>query len=641
MTATRVLVMEDERILALHMRQQLSKLGYDVVAMASSGARALEKIVELRPDVALMDIHVEGDMDGIETASRIPPELAVPVIYITAYSEESTLERARATRPYGYIIKPFSERELHATIQMALERRRSEQAMRISEDRFRSIFAAIGDGVFLVDATTGCLLDVNEAGYGMFGFEPGELLGRQVEALSSGEPPYTQREARHWHARAAEAETPLRFEWHCRAKDGRLFWADVSIRAVRIGGERMVLAIVRDLTERHVLEARLGQAQRMEALGQLTGGMAHDFNNVLGVVVGNLDLLRRLVADQAMAAELCDEALDGATRCGELIRRLLAFARRQPLHPQPVDVTALVSDIARLLARTLGEDVRLVLNLAPVLPPVLVDPSQLEAALVNLANNARDAMPRGGTLEVITRATRLDDSYAKLHADVVPGEYVMIEVSDSGVGIAPAIIGRIFDPFFTTKGPDGGSGLGLSMTYGFVKQSAGHIAVYSEPGLGTAFRLYFPRASEDAGPSGAPALAAPVAGGSETILLVEDNTQLRRATQRLLDELGYRVVTADDAGAAMAVLNGEDPVDLLFSDVVMPGPMNGVELARAGSALRPGLRVLLTSGFSSARAPEDRAAEALLPRLDKPYRRDQLAAAVRAALDDGPVSLPE
>ena len=394
-----------------------------------------------------------------------------------------------------------------------------------------------------------------------------------------------------------------------------------------------IVGTAQDVTERRQIERALAQSQKMDAIGQLTSGMAHDFNNMIGVIIGNLDLLKPVVGADALASELCAEARDGAIRCADLIRRLLAFARRQPLRPAQTDVNALVSELSRLLGRTLGEHVMLTLDLDAALWPVKVDASQLEAALVNLATNARDAMPKGGQLTIATRNATLDAGYAAQHADVSAGDYAVIEVSDTGTGIAPEIVGRIFEPFFTTKASGQGTGLGLSMAFGFVKQSGGHLSVYSEPGLSTTFRIYLPRG--DGGETATADRPDPgaVVGGHETILVVEDNAQLRRTAERQLTEMGYTVRESDSAAPALAILSGGEKVDLLFTDIVMPGTMDGLELANQASRLRPGLRVLLTSGFPGGHGADQRLADSPFRLLGKPYSFWELGQAVRMVLD--------
>ena len=423
----------------------------------------------------------------------------------------------------------------------------------------------------------------------------------------------------------------------------RILHPDGQLRVVRVEGRpvvdpdgviRRITGTMQDITERRQIEQQLVHVQKMDALGNLTGGMAHDFNNMLGIIMVNLELLQGRVTSDPTSAELCLEALNGADRCADLIRRLLAFARRQSLHPKQTDVNDLVYDITHLLRRTLGEDIQLSLGLSPELWPVKVDAVQLESALVNLATNARDAMPKGGRLDFNTRNTRLDASYTSLYPDVAAGEYVLIEISDTGTGIPPDIIGRIFEPFFTTKGIAKGSGLGLSMAFGFVKQSGGHLSVYSEPGLGTTFRLYLPRGADNRMPHLAGPPIKEVVGGHEIVLIVEDHPLLRRAASRQLTELGYHVREAENADAALVILSSQGQLDLLFTDVVMPGTMDGLDLAIAAQKQRPDLKVLVTTGFAGMRDGEPRMAGSSFSVLDKPYNRAQLARAVRTLLGD-------
>jgi signal transduction histidine kinase/ActR/RegA family two-component response regulator len=433
--------------------------------------------------------------------------------------------------------------------------------------------------------------------------------------------------------RARRGREMRNFECRYMHKDGRV--VPLAWMGVWSEPEEQHFFIGRDISDRKAAEEQLRHAQRMDAIGQLTGGMAHDFNNLLGVIVGNLDLLRLNDGLSADDRELVDEASNAAMMGADLIRRLLAFARRQPLQPEKIAVNRLVGDVVGLLNRTLGENIPISLNLDDAVWDVLVDPAQLEASLVNLATNARDAMPQGGRLIITTGNRRLDAEYAATHAELAPGDYVMVEVSDSGGGIPPEVMARIFEPFFTTKEPGKGTGLGLSMVFGFVKQSGGHINVYSEVGVGTTFRLYLPRDPADLPAAAEAQAAAPAGGGDETILLVEDNEAVRRIVKRQLDSLGYRVAEASTAAEALERLADED-ITLLFSDIVMPGGMSGIELAHAARARWPGLRVLLTSGFPEARLSGTGYPVDGVRLLSKPYGRDQLARTLREALDRAP-----
>ena len=501
-----------------------------------------------------------------------------------------------------------------------------------SESRYRAIFETAVDAIIVSDQH-GIIREFSRAAETMTGYQAAELVGQNMRVLL---PPAMRQEPERNTARYLWTVRELEV---CR-KDGSVFPAHLSIAEWWAGGHRHFTGILRDLSalhreqaERTKLEAQLYQAQKMEAIGNLTGGMAHDFNNMLGVVIGNLDLLRDLKGGDSDVDELTREALEAAFRGADLTRRLLAFARQQPLRPQRVDVNELVSGIARLLRRTLGEDIEISLNLAAELGSVVVDPAQLEASLTNLATNARDAMPEGGRLVIVTGNRTLDSDYAAQHTEVVPGDYVMLEVCDTGCGMTPEVIHRIFEPFFTTKARDKGTGLGLSMVFGFIKQSGGHIGVYSEPGIGTTFRLFLPRTTHEA-PAVADSNVIPLAhGNGETVLVVEDNQALRHVVTRQLGELGYRVLAAENAAAGLELLDRQS-IDLLLTDIVMPGGINGRELARRASLRWPGIKIVFTSGFSEARLNDDAGPlTACTPLLSKPYRKEDLANAAREALD--------
>jgi nitrogen-specific signal transduction histidine kinase len=393
------------------------------------------------------------------------------------------------------------------------------------------------------------------------------------------------------------------------------------------------LGVVEDITERKAVEDQLRQAQKMEAVGNLTGGVAHDFNNLLTVIMGNLDLLQEEVAGNRSVEQRIEAILQASERGADLTRHMLAFSRRQPLQAKAIDVNALIARATRLLGRTLGENVSVEVCTAADLPAALVDASQLETALLNVAINARDAMPDGGTLTISTRVAELDEDYAARHPGVVAGAYLGIDIADSGTGIPPDVLEHIFEPFYTTKPVGQGTGLGLSMVYGFVKQSGGHINAYSEPGLGTVFKLFLPLA-EPAAPTGEAESSAPPATlpqGHEVILVVEDNPDLRAAVVLQLRDLGYQVREADNAHAALQILDAPDRIDLLFTDMIMPGGINGKELATKARARRGDLKVLFTSGFpgtSSSLGAQLDAGDVL---LGKPYRKHDLANAIREA----------
>jgi signal transduction histidine kinase len=392
-------------------------------------------------------------------------------------------------------------------------------------------------------------------------------------------------------------------------------------------------ALQRQEAEREAAEAQVRQLQKMESVGQLTGGIAHDFNNMLAVVIGSLEMARRRIGDPAQLGVYIDRAEDGAKRAAQLTSRLLTFSRRQSLAPRILDANKLIAGMSDLLRRSLGETVEFETLLAAGLWPTFADFGQVENAILNLALNARDAMPTGGRLTIKTANHGLE-AHARSHADMQPGQYVLISVTDTGTGMAPQVVERAFDPFFTTKEEGKGTGLGLSQVYGFAKQSGGHVAIYSQTSRGTTIRLYLPRHDDgerslDSAPV---AVSAASAVGNEIILVVEDKTEVRIMSADSLRELGYTVLQAEDANQALSVLAVQPKVDLLFTDVVMPG-IDGRQLAVKAKDLRPGLKILYTTGFAPNAITQGGNFELPLAFLPKPYTISELSRKVREVLD--------
>jgi signal transduction histidine kinase len=399
---------------------------------------------------------------------------------------------------------------------------------------------------------------------------------------------------------------------------------------------RKAEAMVQRFQEMEATEAQVRQSQKMEAIGQLTGGVAHDFNNILTVITGSIEILSDGVKDQPLLAQVTAMIGAAATRGADLTRHLLAFARQQPLQPRSTDINALIVDAARLLRPTLGAQIEIEAMLADDAAPALIDPSQLSTAILNLALNARDAMPNGGKLMLETRNVELDTEYARLHSDARPGSYVMIAVSDTGQGIPGTLLDKVFEPFFTTKGLGKGSGLGLSMVYGFVKQSNGHIRIDSEEGHGTAVKLYLPPAGYAPEEDMDVPLTGPGIADYEhcdrTILIVDDDAMVRDYVVAQIQRLGYRTLSAGNAAEALAIIDGPDEIDLLFTDVIMPGGMNGRQLATEAQSRRPGLKVLFTSGYTENAIVHHGRLDAGVQLLAKPYLSSELARGIRMAL---------
>jgi len=518
-----------------------------------------------------------------------------------------------------------------AVAQDVTERRQVEEALREREARLSSIIATAPDAIITIDGR-GTIQSFSIAAEKMFGYEAGEVIGRNIKMLMPN--PYRDRHdgflARYRRTGEKRIIGTGR-EVEAQKKDGSVFPMELAVGEVKVGGTRIFTGFIRDLSARARMEAELRQAQKMEAVGQLTGGVAHDFNNLLTVIMGNLEMLGDRVVSAA-ERELVGEAQEAAELGAQLAGRLLAFGRRQALSPKPIQLSALVKDMVVLLYRSLGETVRIETRLAQDLPLTLADPGQVENALLNLAINARDAMPQGGLLTIETATVELgveDAVYTEIH----PGRYVMLAVIDTGIGMPPEVAERAFEPFFTTKQAGLGSGLGLSMVYGFVRQSGGAVRLESAPGRGTTVRMFLPVAPDEI-----PATderggeTSQSVGGGETILVVEDDARVRRVSVRHLEALGYKVIAVEDGPAALALLDAGTPVDLLFTDVVMPGGMSGLDLAHEARARRPELPILVTSGYTDPGTAERGLPSGRTGWLAKPYQTGALEASLRELL---------
>ncbi|MFB9267840.1 PAS domain S-box protein [Bradyrhizobium erythrophlei] len=525
-------------------------------------------------------------------------------------------------------------------------RKLAHQALVESELMAQTIVKTALDAFVQTDEN-GCVLDWSPQAEAMSGWTKSETVGCRVVDLVFPEPlrvAHRERIGRFLQDVAGGA-MGMRYESAALHRDGHEFFVEVSLTALRRGDGFIINAFVRDITQRRLAEEQLLQAQKMESVGQLTGGIAHDFNNMLTVITGTIETLAEGVKDTPHLASIAKLISDAADRGAQLTASLLAFARKQPLRPAETDVNGLIREIVRLLSQTLGSQIEIRTELGRDAWLALVDRSQLSAALVNLAINARDAMPEGGTLTFATRNVQLGIPDAVARGVERAGDHLVIDVGDTGTGISPSHLERIFDPFFSTKEVGQGTGLGLSMVFGFVKQSGGGIEVNSEIGQGTTFRIYLPKA-DSAGPYLPAQDDLPIRGGHETILCVEDDARIRDYVTNQLERLGYKVLVAANADEALTIANRGTAFDLLFTDIVMPGSMNGRQLAETLMAGRPTLRVLFTSGYSGGALPLPGRTGHGIPLLTKPYRPSELARMLRRCLDvavdlDGdPVPLP-
>ncbi|MDQ7248650.1 hybrid sensor histidine kinase/response regulator [Dongia sedimenti] len=510
------------------------------------------------------------------------------------------------------------------------QRRETEAELRKSREQFRHLFLSNPLPMWIYDRDTLRFLEVNDAAVENYGYSREEFLAMTLTDIRP--PEEVDRLMGVLRKDAAPYEQSS--NWRHRRKNGDIISVDVFTHQIAIEGHNARLAVVQDVTQRNHAEEQLRQAQKMEAIGQLTGGIAHDFNNLLAIIQGNIELVQERVKGDPKLAEMIDYALRASERGASLTKRLLAYSRQQPLAPKPVDIAVLIAGMTDLLRRALGETIEVRTHMAPGLWQTRIDPNELEHAMLNLAVNARDAMPNGGALSIEAENTHLDAAYAEHNIEVKPGPYVMIAITDTGSGMSKEVIERVFEPFFTTKPVGQGSGLGLSMVYGFVKQSGGHIKLYSEAGHGTTIKLYLPRILEhqEAEPAAGDAAFAAAGPRKEVVLVVEDDPDVRKLVLGMVESLGYRTIAAIDGPDALDALARAGKVDLLFTDVVLPRGMNGAALAKAAQAQQADLKVLYMSGYTRNAILHNGALDEGVQLLTKPFRKADLAAKLHEVL---------
>jgi PAS domain S-box-containing protein len=571
--------------------------------------------------------------ERIVTALAAQAAVAIDNARLYQTSQREIAARTRAEQELQQLNQSLEERANQRARELAASLTRLED----TERRFRLLVESVTDyAIYMLDPD-GHVINWNQGAARAKGYAPHEIIGRHFSTFYTPEDQAAELPQR---ALRAARETG-KFEaegWRVR-KDGSRFWASAILNAIKgPDGEILGFAkVTRDLTERRAAEERARQAQKMEGIGQLTGGVAHDFNNLLTIIIGNLEALQRNIRRPDLNIDRLERsvanAMRGARRAESLTQRLLAFSRQQPLDPKPIDLGRLVTGMSELLRRTLGEQITIETVLSGNVWRALADPNQLELAILNLAVNARDAMPAGGKLTLETANVHLDENYAAIQAEVVPGQYVLLAVTDNGSGMTAEVKAKAFDPFFTTKDIGHGTGLGLSQVYGFIKQSRGHVKIYSEIGEGTTIKLYLPRA-HGVSPEADDDVAQPVAGSKdETILVVEDDPDVRAYSCDTLAELGYTVVAAENGAAGLRLLAATPNVHILFSDIGLPGGMNGRQLSEEARKLRPDLKVLFTTGYARNAIVHDGRLDPGVELITKPFSQATLAEKLRNILD--------
>ncbi|PYO92200.1 MAG: hybrid sensor histidine kinase/response regulator [Gemmatimonadetes bacterium] len=633
MEQVRVLMVEDNDNDAVLINRELARLtpppAVQHVRTKPAFATALEGFA---PHAILSDHNIPGfgGWEALEIAQRARPD--VPFILVTGSLDEETAVRYLKGGAADYILKDRLVR-LGPALLEALERARQREALREQERLLRQIIDANPSLIFVKD-WNGRFVLVNQATAHVYGTTVDALVGK-----TDGDFNRNTEEVAHFlrddRDVMSSGQSKIIAEEPVTNPAGETRWFQTIKVPLRspAEGTATLLGVATEITERKRLEEQLLQSQKMEAVGQLAGGVAHDFNNILTAIVGYTDLLAAELASNVRQLEDLEEIRKAARRAAALTRQLLAFSRKQVLEPRIIDVNAVVLNLDKMLRSLISENIELKTDLADNLGAARADPNQIEQVIMNLAINARDAMPDGGTVTIETGNVTLDDAYAGQHVSVIPGEYVMLAVSDTGCGMDAKTQSRIFEPFFTTKPAGRGTGLGLSTVYGIVKQTGGNIWLYSEPGKGTTFKVYLPAIAALPEDIGKVAPAEAPRRGAGTVLVVEDDEQLRRLTHRALDAQGYTVLVADRGGTALDIARRhKGEIDLLLTDVIMPDT-NGRKLAETIRAARPGMRVLYMSGYPDGAIASHGMLEPGVAYLAKPFTTEAITRRVREVLE--------
>ncbi|HEY6643196.1 response regulator [Povalibacter sp.] len=657
--AATILVVDDEAKNRYALVQVLADLEENVVEVAS-GEDALRFLLREECAVILLDANMPG-LDGYTTAELIrrrDRSRHIPIIFVSAIDrDDKHVRHAYALGAVDYVFKPVDPLILRSKVSVLVElfkknaeahraarlehllleenfrirqeKLEAERQLRQSEEQQALILRSLPIAVYSSE------LDSNLAGprfvgdgiAGLTGFPRVQFIDQPDLWASRIHPDDIARVMAEAGSLQAKGAMSTEYRWRCADDTERVFLDQAVVVAGEPGSNRTIFGVCLDVTDRRQVEQQLFQSQKMEAVGQLTGGIAHDFNNMLTVVIGNLDALTRSLKGTGRNFDRVQMALIGSLSCAELTQRMLAFARRQPLQPRPLNLGQVSRNITKLLGRTLGERIRMDVAVADGLWLVMADPAQIESSLINLAVNARDAMTEGGALKIEARNVHFD----RPDEEIPRGDFVVLSVTDTGSGMTGAVLSRAIEPFFTTKKMGHGTGLGLSMVYGFMRQSGGHMRIDSSPGRGTSVRLYLPRVIADMHVEAAASLdeeSDDYSGLERTVLLVEDDAGVRAVTASLLRERQFSVIEADSGVRALEIIDREPAIDLLFTDVVMPGGMDGFQLGRLARERRANLPVLYATGYAASFSASEQHADVLA----KPYREKDLVAKLRTLL---------
>ncbi len=642
----KVLVAEDDRTSRYLLESFLMKWGFEVV-VANDGSEAWRELrLTDAPRIAILDWMMPG-MEGVEICRKIREHAAESytyVILITAKGQKEDVLQGLEAGADDYLTKPFDPSQLRARLRAGTrileanetlraeiaERKRAEQALMQSEEHYRLLFEASPHPMWLYDSETRAFLAVNDAAVEHYGHSRQEFLAMRVDEIRAPDRPSGILDAI---GRIPAAESLQPQKCRHRKKDGTIIDVEIRSHPILLAGKSAELVLADDVTDRKMLEEQFRQAQKMEAVGRLAGGVAHDFNNLLTVINGYSQITLDHLGSTDPLREKIAEIKKAGDRAAGLIRQLLAFSRQQVLAPRVLDLNAVVVGLEKMLRRLIGEDIELVTQAAPALGRVKADAGQIEQVIMNLVVNARDAMSKGGKLVLKTANSELDEDFARQHPPTLPGRYVMLAVSDTGCGMNAETRARIFEPFFTTKEPGKGTGLGLSTVYGIVKQSGGYVWVDSELGQGATFKVYLPRVEESVELTQQAKTGAPLPKGSETVLIVEDDASVRLLARQVLESNGYTVFEASQGEEALLFCKQHNgPINLLLTDAVMP-QLSGPELAKQLVPLRPQMKMLFMSAYMDKATVQHDVLDAGMAFLQKPFTPDTLVRKVREVLD--------
>ena len=638
MNKTHILIVEDEGIVAKDLQAILRRLGYHVPVTIGTGDLAIQTALQNQPDLILMDIQLRGALDGVQTATAITSQQDVPIVYLTANSDEATLQRAKATGPFGFLVKPFEERAIQAGIEMALYKHQTEKRTREREQWLATTLGSIADAVITTDAE-GRITFLNAAAEELSGWARIEATGHPYAEVFHVLDETTRSIPADRVAKALSEGATGSFSNHTLLirRDASEVQIEHSVAPIRQGVHEQVdgcVIVFSDVSDRKHLEEQLRQVQKMDAIGKLAGGIAHDFNNAITAIIGYAEMILMEVPESNPLHNSAKQIVRAAEHSARLTHQLLAFSRKQVLQPCCLDLKRELDGVEGMVRRLIGENISLTCKVADDLWKTMADAGQIHQVVLNLAINARDAMPDGGQLALELANTTVTAPEALHIPDGRPGEFVLLTITDTGTGMDRETLQQIFQPFFTTKGPGKGTGLGLATCYGIVKQTSGMIAVQSAPGAGTTFSIYLPRAEDTSVQVADPIDDDDFPRGAEIILVVEDEDILRELAVEVLASLGYRVLSAANGIEAIAVLEGQDAdkINLVVTDLVMPR-MSGRELVAWIAENFGEMPVLFTSGYTDDEIIRTSIEDSEVEYLQKPFTPRALARKIRSVLD--------